>query len=310
MSKRDFVSIGDFSAADVAEVFAHAERLKSDLKAGRSHRDLEGRTVSMLFEKPSLRTRMTFEIGVFQLGGLAVTQVASEVGLGIRESIYDVAKNLERWVQLIVIRTFDQGVVEELARHATVPVINALTDLEHPCQAITDLFTIREHLGDLRGRTLAFIGDGNNICHSLLLLCPMLGVNVSVATPPDYRPCSDIVERARSSAQNTGARVVLTDDPSVAVAEADAIYTDVWASMGQEDEALKRAKAFAPYQVNARLVAGASDGALIMHDLPAHRGEEITDDVIDSPSSIVFDQAENRLHAQKGIMAFLCRTGQ
>lgn len=305
MSKRDLVSISDLSAADVEAIFGHARRLKREQKAGRPHREMEGHTVSLMFEKPSLRTRMTFEIGVFQLGGLGITQVSAEVGLGKRESVYDVAKNLERWVRMIVIRTFEQQVVADLARHASVPVINALTDDEHPCQALTDLFTLSEHLGDLKGRSLAYIGDGNNICHSLMLLCPLLGVDISVATPPDYRPCADVMERALASAKLSGSKVVLTDDPEVAVDSADAIYTDVWASMGQEGEAEDRAKVFAPYQVNADLVSKAPAGALIMHDLPAHRGDEITDEVIDSANSIVFDQAENRLHAQKGIMVFL-----
>jgi ornithine carbamoyltransferase len=305
MGKRDLTSISDLNASEVEAIYSLAARLKSALKAGRPHRELDGCVLSMIFEKPSLRTRMTFETGIYQLGGLGITQVSSEVGLGERESIYDVAKNLERWVQLIMIRTFEQSVVEELARCAGVPVINALTDLEHPCQALADLFTLREHKGELKGRTLAFIGDGNNICHSLLLLCTMLGVDIHVATPARYRPNAAIMERASAYAAATGAKVFLTDDPAAAVQGADAIYTDVWASMGQEEEAAERQKVFQPYQVNAALVAKAPAGVLIMHDLPAHRGEEITDEVIDSPNSIVFDQAENRLHVQKGVMVFL-----
>jgi len=307
MGKRDLKSIRDLTPEGVEAVYAHAARLKQALKQGKPHRELEGAVLSMIFEKPSLRTRMTFEIGIYQLGGCGITQVSSEIGVGKRESVYDVAKNLERWVQMICIRTFAQSVVEELARHASIPVINALTDHEHPCQALADLFTLREHLGDLQGRTLAYIGDGNNICHSLLLLCPMLGVNISVACPARYQPDPGVLNRAQASAAVSGAKVAVTDDPAVAVARASAVYTDVWASMGQEAEAAERMKVFMPYQVNAALMAKAPADALIMHDLPAKRGLEITDEVIDSPRSIVFDQAENRLHVQKGIMVYLCR---
>ena len=306
MDKRDLTSITDLSVEDISTIYGHAARLKAAQKAGQPHRELDGRVLSMIFEKPSLRTRMTFEVGIYQLGGLGVSQVSAEVGVGKRESVYDIAKNLERWVDLVMIRTFQQTVVDEMARHCAKPVINALTDWEHPCQALTDLFTLSEHKGRLEGVNLTYIGDGNNVCHSLLLLCPLLGVNITVGGPGgEYAPDPAIVAKATQCAANSGSRVVVTDDPVEAVGQADAIYADVWASMGQESEQNARKRIFIPYQVNAALVAHAPAGALIMHDLPAHRGEEITDEVIDSPQSIVFDQAENRLHVQKGIMVFL-----
>lgn len=305
MDKRDLTSITDLSVEDISTIYGHAARLKAAQQADQPHRELEGRVLSMIFEKPSLRTRMTFEVGIYQLGGLGVSQVSSEVGVGKRESVYDIAKNLERWVDLVMIRTFQQEVVEEMARHCAKPVINALTDWEHPCQALTDLFTLSEHKGQLEGVNLTYIGDGNNVCHSLLLLCPLLGVNITVGGPSDYPPHPKIVAQARKHAATTGARVTVTRDAIEAVRQADAIYADVWASMGQENEQWERQRIFMPYQVNATLVSHAPAGALIMHDLPAHRGEEITDEVIDSPQSIVFDQAENRLHVQKGIMVFL-----
>lgn len=309
MQKRDFVSVNNLSRDEVAEVFQISRDLKDRLVQNERPRLLDNRAVAMIFEKPSLRTRVTFEVGIAQLGGHAVTLSQSDIGIGKRESCHDVAKNLERWVDLIAIRTFGQDIVEELARHARIPVINMLTDHEHPCQAMADLFTLTEHFDDIQGLNVAYIGDGNNICCSLLLLCPLLGVNLAVASPPDYAPPEGIVAQAMRNAASTRARVRILSDPAKAVKNADAIYTDVWASMGQESEAEERKKVFLPYQVNAELVAHAPRGVKIMHDLPAHRGEEITDEVMDSENSIIFDQAENRLHVQKGIMAFLmgCR---
>ena len=305
MQKRDLVSVNDLSRDNVLEIFQISRDLKDRLARGDRPRRLKNRVLAMIFEKQSLRTRVTFEVGILQLGGHAVTLTQSEIGVGTRESGRDIAKNLERWVNLIAIRTFGQDIVEALAAHARIPVINALTDSEHPCQAVTDLFTLTEHFGEIKGLTLAYIGDGNNICNSLLLLCPMLGVNMTVAGPRDYAPPREIVAQAERNAAATGARILILDDPVRAVQNADAIYTDVWASMGQENERDARARIFQPYQVDAELIRHAPRGVKIMHDLPARRGEEITDEVIDSKDSIVFDQAENRLHVQKGIMVFL-----
>lgn len=305
MAKRDLVSINDLSRDDVLEIFRISRELKDRLAHGERPRILENRVLAMILEKPSLRTRATFEVGIYQLGGNAITMTQYEIGVGKRESCHDVAKNLERWVDLIAIRTFGQEVVEQLAAHARIPVINALTDSEHPCQALADLFTLTEHFDEIEGLTLAYVGDGNNICCSLLLLCPLLGVNIAAATPRGYAPARAIVERAQRNAGSRNAWVRVLDDPVAAVRHADAIYTDVWASMGQEGEREERARLFQPYQVNAELVAKAPHGVKIMHDLPARRGEEITDEVLDSKDSIVFDQAENRLHVQKGIMVFL-----
>jgi ornithine carbamoyltransferase len=305
MQKRDLVSISNLSRDDVLEIFRISRELKEGLARGDRPRPLENRVLAMIFEKPSLRTRVTFEVGILQLGGHAVTVTQDEIGVGKRESCHDVAKNLERWVDLIAIRTFGQDIVEGLAAHARIPVINALTDSEHPCQALADLLTLTEKFNDIRGLTFAYVGDGNNICNSLLLLCPLMGVNITVAGPRDYAPSREVVAQAERNAATTGARVLILDDPVKAVQNADAIYTDVWASMGQESECEERARVFQPYQVNAELVRHAPKGVKIMHDLPARRGLEITDEIIDSKDSIVFDQAENRLHVQKGVMVFL-----
>jgi len=306
VQKRDLVSISDLGSDGVREIFRISRELKNLLaRTGGNPHLLEGRILALIFEKPSLRTRVTFEVGIYQLGGHAVSLTQQEIGIGKRETGRDIARNLERWVHLVAVRTFGQEIVEELAENSRIPVINALTDTEHPCQALSDLFTLTEKWGAVKGRTLVYVGDGNNICNSLLLLCALLGVNITVACPPDYAPPERIVAAARRSAEATGARVRILDDPAEAVRDADAIYTDVWASMGQEAEREQRRRVFQPYQVNADLVAKAPPGVLIMHDLPARRGEEITDEVIDSENSIVFDQAENRLHVQKGIMVFL-----
>jgi len=305
--KRDLVSINDLRREDVLEILRLSRDLKERLVRGEQPRLLENRVLAMIFEKPSLRTRVTFEVGIFQLGGCAISMTQSEIGIGARESCHDVAKNLERWVDLIAVRTFGQEIVEQLAAHARIPVINALTDGEHPCQALADLFTLSERFAEVEGLTLAYIGDGNNICCSLLLLCPLLGVNITVAGPPEYAPPRQVVSRAQRNATQTGARVRILEDPVQAVHEADAIYTDVWASMGQENEREQRCRVFQPYQVNTELLRHAPRGVKIMHDLPARRGEEITDEVMDSENSVVFDQAENRLHVQKGIMVFLAR---
>jgi len=263
---------------------------------------LEGKSIALLFEKPSLRTRMTFELAAKQLGGDAVT---AEGPIGAREPVKDVARNLDRWVSAIVARTFAQETLEELARWSSVPVINALSDLYHPCQALADVFTLTEVFGELRGRKLAFIGDGNNVAHSLMLTATRLGMDFAIATPKGYEPNQEIVETADRIAQSTGATPTLTHNPEEAVRDADAVYTDVWASMGQETEAAQRRKAFARYQVNEALMALARPDAVFLHCLPAKRGEEVTEAVIESPQSRVFDQAENRLHVQKALLLMM-----
>jgi ornithine carbamoyltransferase len=259
----------------------------------------------MIFQKPSLRTRMTFEAGMLRLGGEAIYLAPSDIQMGSRESAADIGKNLERWVDGIMIRTFGHRIAVDLAASTKIPVINALTDLSHPCQAMADFLTLREHKGALSGLKLTYVGDGNNVCHSLLLAAARGGTKMAVATPAGYEPNPDVVRAARDDGRDTGFALTLTNSPEEAVSGADAVYTDVWASMGQETEKEARARIFAPYQVNARLMAHAKTDALFMHCLPAHRGDEVTDEVIDSRSSVVYDQAENRLHAQKAILIAL-----
>jgi ornithine carbamoyltransferase len=268
-------------------------------------RSMAGRQMVMFFEKPSLRTRITFEAGMAGLGGTAIFVDQTQERLGARESLSDVAHNLERWVDVIVLRTFAQETIEGMARYASVPVINALSDLEHPCQALADYFTLQERFGDLRNITLTYVGDGNNVAHSLLLTSACLGSSIRIATPKGYEPNAKIVADAKKIAKQTGARIELFTDPHAAVAGVDAVYTDAWASMGQEHEAEQRAAIFQPYQVNRELMAEAAPHAAFMHCLPAHRGEEVTDEVMDSDNSVVFEQAENRLHVQKSILYLL-----
>jgi ornithine carbamoyltransferase len=263
---------------------------------------LAGRNIALLFEKPSLRTRLTFEIAIKQLGG---GSVFCEGPIGGREPLKDVARNLDRWVNGIVARTFAQKTIDDLARWSAVPVINALSDTFHPCQALADMLTIREHLGGFRGNKLAFVGDGNNVAHSLMLCAARLGMDFAIGTPPGYEPKPAIVAQAESLAASSGAALTITRDPIVAVEGAHAVYTDVWASMGQEEEAATRRKLFQPYQVNDELFAQARPDAIFLHCLPAHREEEVTDAVIESPRSVVFDQAENRLHAQKALLLMI-----
>jgi len=307
MSKRDMISICDVNKEEALEIFEIAKRLKAGVKKGDFPPLLEKRCLAMIFEKPSLRTRCSFEVGMFQLGGHAVYLQPSDIGLGTRESVYDVAKNIERWFNIALARVFKNQTVAELARHASIPVINALCDVEHPCQAFADFMTILEHRGKFEGFRLAYIGDGNNVCHSLVLLSALLGTHINVSSPEGFEPQKAIIEKAANMCKKSGGSYNFFRNPADAVKNAEAIYTDVWASMGQELEAENRKKIFFPYQVNKALVSNAPSGVWIMHDMPAHRGEEITDDVIDSKNSIVFDQAENRLHAQKGIIVFLSR---
>lgn len=266
------------------------------------NRALEGRIVSLLFEKPSLRTRITFEVAAKQLGGDSILYTGP---IGGREPVKDVARNLERWTSMVVARTFSQTTVDELAAWSSTPVINALSDLYHPCQALADMLTLREHWGALEGHTLAFVGDGNNVAHSLMLDCARLGVNFTCITPPGYEPSPEILSAAQAFATSTGASIRATNSLEDGLAGANAVYTDVWASMGQEHEAAERARLFASFQVNSDLMRMAAPGALFMHCLPAHREEETTDEVMESPVSVIFDQAENRLHAQKALMLML-----
>ena len=299
----DLVSIRDLSPQQVKAVIDLAALIKVRASAFRGA--LAGKQVVMFFEKPSLRTRLTFQAGMASLGGDCFFMDQTHARIDQRESLSDIAHNVERWVHGIVLRTFDHSTVEDMAAHASIPVINALSDLEHPCQALADFFTLQERFGSLKGLRVAYVGDGNNMAHSLLLTAASLGSCIRVATPKKYGPNPAIVNAAREIALETGASIQLLNDPADAVAGADAVYTDTWASMGQEHEAKIRATAFASYQVNGQLMSLAAPQAVFMHCLPAHRGEEVTDDVIDSPRSIVFDQAENRLHIQKAILLML-----
>ncbi len=299
----DFISIHDLSLYEFSEILDMTRKIKE--KPRQFQQSLKNKILAMIFEKPSLRTRVTFEVGMLELGGEAIYLSPSDFRLGEREATSDVGKNLERWVDGIMVRTFSHQIVIELAEACSIPVINGLTDLLHPCQAMGDFFTLKEKMGDLENLKLAYIGDGNNVCHSLMFATAKVGSKMSVATPPGYEPNPEILEKARADAQQTGASFHLTHDPYEAVEEADVVYTDVWASMGKEKEREERAKIFAPYQVNFSLFSKAKKNAFFMHCLPAHRGEEVTDEVIDSPQSIVFDQAENRLHVQKAIMVLL-----
>ena len=299
----DFVSTRNLGPGGVEAVLHLAAVIKSHPSDFR--RALAGKQMVMFFEKPSLRTRLTFESGMTSLGGSAMFVDQTHERIDAREKLSDVARNLERWVDVIVLRTFAQETIENMAEFASVPIINALSDLEHPCQALADYFTLVERFGDVKNLCLAYVGDGNNVAHSLLLTAACLGSTIRVATPPRYAPNPQIVADALEIAAQTGATIQLLTDPCAAVSGADAVYTDAWASMGQEHEAAARAKIFPPYQVSADLMAAAPPGALFMHCLPAHRGEEVTVEVIDSEASIVFEQAENRLHVQKAILYLL-----
>ena len=301
--KKDFIAIHDLSLYEFNEIMDLTVKIKeapSDFRKA-----LKGKVLTMIFQKPSLRTRLTFEVGMLQLGGHAVYLSPGDGQVGVRESFSDVGKNLERWVDGIMIRTFAHRNIIDLAAAVRIPVINALSDLLHPCQAMADFFTLKEKHGDLSRLKLAYTGDGNNVCHSLMFAAAKAGSRMAVATPPGYEPDPEIVRQAREDGRETGFELALTHDPREAVSGADAVYTDAWASMGQEAEKEARAAIFAPFQVNAGLMAAAKEGAYFMHCLPAHRGAEVTDEVIDSPASIVFDEAENRLHVQKSIMVIL-----
>ncbi len=302
---RDFLSVDDFTPEEITSIFKVAADIKAHPKKYR--KSLDGKMMALIFEKPSLRTRTTFTVGIKQLGGDALLLTPADINLGKRESVYDVAKNLERMVDGIMIRTFGHDICTSLAEYASVPVINGLTDYEHPCQALADFFTIHECKKHLKKLKLCYVGDGNNVAHSLVLTAAKLGATMYVATPEAYKPAEKVMQRAREIAQATGATIEWTAEPGEAVRDADMVYTDTWASMGQEAEAEARRKVFAPYQVNQALFSMANPDALFMHCLPAHRGEEVTDEIIDSPNSVVFQEAENRLHVQKAIMFELLR---
>jgi len=299
----DLLTGMEWNPAQVRELL----HLAADVKArpDRYRGALAGRFLALIFEKPSLRTRVTFEVGIASLGGSSVFLDHTETKLGQRESIPDVAKNLERWVQGIVARTFTQESIDALAENTSIPVINALSDRYHPCQALSDFFTLQERFGGLRGLKLAYVGDGNNVCHSLLSIAARAGAHLRIASPAGYDPDPSVVSEAKRTARETRGKIELCNLPEEAVADAQAIYTDVWTSMGQEEESAARESAFAGYQVNDALLAQAAPDAVFMHCLPAHRGSEVSAEVIDSPRSIVFDQAENRLHVQKAILLTL-----
>lgn len=295
------LSIRDLTREEVSALFRLTAELKAKRKAGDATTSLAGRTLALVFEKPSLRTRVTFEVGMVQLGGRAIYLSGQEIGLGVREPVSDIARNLGRWVDAIAARTFRHGTAEELARHAGIPVVNALSDLEHPCQALADFFTLWERGWDLARIRLAWIGDGNNVCHSLVLLAALTRTAVVAACPPGYEPSPAIQAACRA----LGGQLVITADPRQAAEGADVLYTDVWVSMGQEGKREQRLKVFRSYQVNEALLQLARPSAVVMHCLPAHRGEEITDAVVDGPRSLVLEQAENRLHTQKAVLLTL-----
>jgi len=296
----DFLTIKDLSSKEIEEIFSLTQDLKKDKE--KYHDRLKGKTVALIFQKPSNRTRVSFEVGIWQLGGYAIYLKPEDINIGVRESVEDVGKTLARYLDAIVLRTYNHQVVEELAKYATIPVINGLSDFLHPCQVMSDLFTIMEKFGKLKDVTLAYVGDGNNICNSLLYGAAKSGLNLNIASPKRFGPIKTLVDEAQLLAKKTGAKISLFVDAKEAVRNCDIIYTDVWASMGKEKEAKKRRKVFSKYQVNKELLNIAKPNVLVMHCLPAHRGQEITDDVIDGNHSIVFDQAENRLHVQKAIL--------
>ena len=305
LKHKDLISIHDLSVGEVATILDVSKKLKKKQKMGEPHEYLKGKTLAMIFSKASTRTRVSFETGFHQLGGHPIYMPESTSQIGRGEPVKDTARVLSRFVDAIMIRTFSHEAVKELARYATVPVINGLTDLLHPCQALTDIFTVMEYKEVLQGRKLVFIGDGNNMAHSLMYACAKVGMNMVCASPEGYKPDPKIVAEAQEDGRATGATIEVMEDPFEAAKGADVLYTDVWASMGEEAEREVRCKAFQGYQINSELLAVARPDCMVLHCLPAHRGEEITDEVIEGPHSAVFDEAENRLHVQKAIMALL-----
>jgi len=301
--KRDLMSLQDFTRNEILDILNLTEKLKKNKDS--SSNLLKDKTIALLFQKPSNRTRVSFEVGVSQLGGNCIYLGPHEINLGVRESTKDVSKTLSRYLDGIVARTNFHEDIVEMAKNSDIPIINGLSDLYHPCQALTDLYSIQEKFDKTEGLTLAYVGDGNNVCNSLLLGCSKIGINIRIATPRGYEPNSDVIEIASFSAEKSGSRISIFNSPIDAVKDADVIYADVWVSMGQEEESKKRLKDFKGFQINAELVKEAKDNYIFMHCLPAHRDQEVTADIIDGDHSIVFDQAENRLHTQKAILNFL-----
>jgi ornithine carbamoyltransferase len=299
------LKISDLSVDEFNALISLTEKLKNETKKGISHKLLAGKTLGMIFAKSSTRTRVSFEVGMYQLGGMPLFLSSSDIQLGRGESIYDTANVLSRYLDGIMIRTFLQSDVEQLAEYGKVPVINGLTDDHHPCQALADLFTLYEHKNRLKGLKLAYVGDGNNVAHSLAEACALAGMEFFAASPAGYECRADIIEHAKELAKTTDGKITVTNDPEEAVNDADAVYTDTWVSMGQEKEKEERIKVFMPYQVNKKLFSHAKEDAVFLHCLPAYRGFEMTEEIIDSPFSVVFDEAENRLHAQKAVMVSL-----
>lgn len=302
---KDLLSVHDLSKDEVYQIFDLTKTLKAMQKRGEEHHLLKGKTLGMIFQKASTRTRVSFEVGMWQLGGMALFLSANDLQIGRGEPVKDTARVLSRYVDGIMIRTFSHAEVEELAHYADIPIVNGLTDLLHPCQALTDIFTAIEYKGEVKGRKLAYLGDGNNMANALLHTCAKVGMDIAIATPAGYSPDPAIIAQAKADAAISGSKVELVNDPWMAVKDADVLYSDVWASMGKEAEQALRKQAFADYQINSAIVKAAKPDAIVMHCLPAHRGEEITDEVMEGPQSVVFDEAENRLHVQKAILALL-----
>ncbi len=302
---KHFISLHDITVDEFNSLLSLAAKLKAEQKAGKPHRILEGKTLAMIFTKSSTRTRISFEVGMYQLGGQALFLSANDIQLGRGETIYDTAKVMSRFVDGIMIRTFAHQDVLDLAKYGSIPVINGLTDLLHPCQALADLMTVYEHKGTLKGLKLSYIGDGNNVAHSLLYACAKAGMDISVASPKGYECDPEIVANAKEDASLTGSQILMTNDPVEAITNADVVYTDTWASMGQESEKAERVKIFKDYQIDSELFSKSKPDSIFMHCLPAYRGFEMTADVIDGERSVVFDEAENRLHAQKAVLATL-----
>lgn len=299
------ISLNHLTKKEFEDIFTLSEKLKRQQKEGVQHHLLKGKSLGMIFSKSSTRTRVSFEVGISQLGGYPLFLSANDIQLGRGESIYDTAQVLSRYIDGIMIRTFKQSDVEDLVNYGSIPIINGLTDLMHPCQILTDLFTVYEHKGTLEGLKLAYIGDGNNVANSLLHGCAKVGMHIAVGTPKGFECDAGIIEEAKDAAKISGSEILLTEDPEEAIAGADVVYTDTWVSMGQEAEKEQRIKIFMPYQVNADLFSKAKEDAIFLHCLPAYRGYEVTEEIIDGPQSVVFDEAENRLHVQKAIMALL-----
>ncbi len=302
---KHLIDLNDVSHEEIEHIFTLAARLKKELREGTPHHLLKGKTLGMIFSKSSTRTRVSFEVGMYQLGGYPIFLSSSDIQLGRGETIFDTAKVLSHYISGIMIRTFKHSDVLDLAKYGTIPIINGLTDLMHPCQILSDLFTVYEKKGNLEGLKLAYVGDGNNVANSLVQGCAKTGMDIAVAAPAGYGCDGSIIEQAKQTAKKSGSSVVITEDPYEAIKDADVVYTDTWVSMGQEEEKELRLKVFMPYQVNSKLFSKAKEDAMFLHCLPAYRGYEVTGDIIDGPNSSVFEEAENRLHVQKAIMAAL-----